>query len=154
MIMPHDGYHYPLVVLQQWEQQQQQQHGRNDHPRPGIVYRRGAPDTFDVPALERDLRRIQLGGTEESCVLVPGFDHAIGDPQPNLHTFDRNIHDVVICEGLYLLHNKDGWQTIASIWDYSIFIDADVDICMERLTGTFYVNQSRGQEWIHCRKIP
>jgi pantothenate kinase len=127
MIMPHDGYHYPLDVLQQWEQQ----HGTKQ----GIVYRRGAPDTFDAPALERDLRRIVYG--TESCIELPGFDHAVGDPQPKRHRFDRNVHEIVICEGLYLLHNADGWQNIASMWDYSIFIDADVDICMERLTGTF-----------------
>jgi pantothenate kinase len=132
MNMSHDGYHYPL------------EHLKTAFPDnvEDAIYRRGAPDTFDAAALLRDLRRIKgcSGGDEEeethaaaALITVPGFDHAKGDPEPDVHTFDRSRHAVVICEGLYLLHDGDGWEEIASMFDLTIFIDANVDACVERL---------------------
>ena len=35
--------------------------------------------------------------------------------------------------GLYLLHDEDGWETTKDLFDYSIFVDADVDMCIERV---------------------
>lgn len=91
MVMPHDGYHYSL------DQLKQQFSDSAD-----AIYRRGAPDTFDPASLERDLRRIRES-KEDKQILLPGFDHARGDPEPNQHKFDRSIHQVVICEGLVSL---------------------------------------------------
>jgi pantothenate kinase len=120
MIMPHDGYHYPLRQL------------RAMPNAPDLIYRRGAPDTFDAAALGRDLDRIRHRA-EELLISLPGFDHARGDPDPNRHVFDRTAHDIVICEGLYLLHNADGWEGTADYFDVTIFIDADLDACLDRL---------------------
>jgi pantothenate kinase len=88
MVMPHDGYHYPLEMLKMWPNAED------------AIYRRGAPDTFDPQALQRDLERIRNFTTDESLILVPGFDHGRGDPEPDQHAFDRNRHKVVLCEGL------------------------------------------------------
>jgi len=119
-IMPHDGYHYPLSTLRLW-------------PDPhDAIYRRGAPDTFDPEALHRDLIRIRDG--DEDIIAVPGFDHAKGDPEPDRHIFDRANHKVVLCEGLYLLHDQDGWDKIPGLFDFSIFINSDIDQCMERVS--------------------
>lgn len=88
MIMPHDGYHYPLEQLKLF-------------PDPDdAIYRRGAPDTFDPHSLQRDLHRIRNDPDDEEWIQVPGFDHGKGDPEPDAHAFDRNRHEVVICEGL------------------------------------------------------
>lgn len=97
-----------------------------------LIYRRGAPDTFDANRLKQDLRRIR-NGTDEQIVRTPGFDHAIGDPAPDEHEFDRTKHRVVFCEGLYLLHDEEGWKDVNDVFDYSIFVNADVDACIERL---------------------
>ena len=119
MIMPHDGYHYPLQVLETF-------------PDPkDAIYRRGAPDTFDPLLLARDLTRIKTG--EETVIMLPAFHHEKGDPEPNKHVFDRNRHKVVLCEGLYLLHDEDGWESVPGIFDLSIFMNADVETCLERL---------------------
>jgi len=40
---------------------------------------------------------------------------------------------VVICEGLYLLHDDEGWEGTAEHFDFKIFIDADVDSCIDIL---------------------
>jgi len=68
-------------------------------------------------------------------VKVPGFDHAAGDPEADAYTFSRSTHKVVICEGLYLLHDEDGWESFAKsqLFDLSIFVKADVDSCIGRL---------------------
>lgn len=119
MIMPFDGYHYSMKELKMFPDSQD------------AIYRRGAPDTFDDKALQRDLDRIRNGN--EDIIKVPGFDHAKGDPEPDQHMFDRSKHRVVICEGLYLLHDHDGWKDIQSVFDCSIFVNANVDVCVERL---------------------
>ena len=103
-IAPHDGYHYPIEYLR-------------THFADGedAIYRRGAPDTFDSTGLRRDLIRIREDPNDERIVMIPGFDHGRGDPEPDAHMFDRTRHDVVICEGLYLLHDGDGWDGIAEL---------------------------------------
>ena len=118
-VMPFDGYHYSMDVLRTFPNAQD------------AFYRRGAPDTFDVKALLRDLDRIRNGN--EPIVKVPGFDHARGDPESDAHVFDRSLHKVVIGEGLYLLHDEDGFEDVASFFDYSVFVNANVDICVDRL---------------------
>lgn len=118
-VMPFDGYHYSLEILRTFDDPQD------------AIYRRGAPDTFDSKALQRDLDRIRNG--KEDVVKVPGWDHAKGDPEEDAHVFDRSLHSVVICEGLYLLHDQDGWEDIKSAFDRSIFVNANVDVCVDRL---------------------
>ena len=148
MIMPHDGYHYPLETLQTFP------HAED------AIYRRGAPDTFDAQALLRDLQRIRpliqeeeqqpqqqedkkdnnvdLGNPQEQqdkddekddnmeqWIRLPGFDHGKGDPEPGVHIFDRQKHQVVICEGLYLFHDRDGWRNVQSYFDIKIYMESD-----------------------------
>ena len=99
-VLPMDGYHFSIAQLKAMENPED------------VIYRRGAPDTFDANSLRKDLSRIRHG--DETQVFIPGFDHKIGDPNPNEHVFKRSIHDVVIIEGLYLLLEKEkfGWTGI------------------------------------------
>lgn len=119
MVAPHDGYHYPLEYLKT--------HFTDSED---AIYRRGAPDTFDPAGLYRDLQRIR---NNDDNVTMPGFDHAKGDPEPDAHMFDREQHAVVICEGLYLLHDTDGWEGIADLFDLKIYMEQDLEICLERV---------------------
>mmetsp|Transcript_31879 Transcript_31879/g.77424 ORF Transcript_31879/g.77424 Transcript_31879/m.77424 type:complete len:423 (+) Transcript_31879:381-1649(+) len=119
LVMPMDGYHYSMAQLLEFPNAED------------AIYRRGACDTFDSEGLARDLERIAHG--LEPIVQIPGFDHARGDPTPAQHTFSRDQHNVVICEGLYLLHDQDGWERIQKYLDWTIYIKADVDTCIERL---------------------
>lgn len=117
--MPFDGYHYPMSALEQFSNAED------------VIYRRGAPDTFDVELLKRDLHSIRYGDVK--TISVPGFDHAAGDPEPDAHMFQREKHNAVVVEGLYLLHDEDGWEEVANFFDLTIFVDANVDICVDRL---------------------
>ena len=118
-IVSHDGYHYPIAELKKMPDAKD------------LIYRRGAPETFDPEALIADLRRIRDG--REDVVSMPGFDHARGDPEPGAHLFDRRRHQVVIGEGLYLMHDDDGWRDVQKSFDLSIYIDSDVEICVDRV---------------------
>jgi len=118
-IFPADGYHFSRADLEAFE-----------NPLDAL-YRRGAPDTFDAGSLVRDLNEIRYGKTAR--VELPGFDHAVGDPSPGQHVFHRQENRVVICEGLYLLHGSDGWDQVRDLFDYTVFVQADVDKCMQRL---------------------
>jgi len=119
LCMPFDGYHMPMKQLEAC---------RNAVD---MIWRRGAPDTFDAEKLKLDLQRIRFG--TEPKIPLPGFDHAKGDPELNQHTFFRQQHDIVITEGLYLLHDDDGWSDIKNCFDLTVFVDANVDTCMDRL---------------------
>lgn len=119
MTIPMDGYHIALKTLQSMENSKD------------LIYRRGAPDTFDAKALKEDLFNVKHS-RDRDVLKFPGFDHAIGDPQPDCHTFKRNKHSVVICEGLYLLHDSDGWD-LKDIFDLTVFIKTDTDKCIDRL---------------------
>ena len=167
VVLPMDGYHYSLKELNSMD---------TDNPKKDFIYRRGAPDTFDVTALKNDLHQIKYGSersgllstiidatatnepsnvnnTTDSAtasssssssssmmriVRIPGFDHAIGDPIPNVHIFDRDKHTIVIMEGLYLLHqdqddHRNDWNGVTTYFDETIYIDMDLTICMDRL---------------------
>jgi pantothenate kinase len=119
LIMPMDGFHIPLAELAQYENAKD------------FIYRRGAPDTFHAAALQQALHQIAYGN--DRTVSIPGFDHGVGDPTPNQYTFRRDAHRIVLCEGLYLLHDNDGWENVKSVFDWTIYIDANVDACIARL---------------------
>jgi len=118
-VVPVDGYHLPLARLRQFPDAD------------AAVYRRGAPDTFDPASLHRTLASLRSTGPKE--VLFPGFDHAVGDPVLDAWRFDRNKHKIVVAEGLYLLHECDGWEGIAELFDLRIYLDADEDECIARV---------------------
>lgn len=119
MILPHDGYHHTLEYL-------------STFPDPeDMIYHRGRPDTFDSAALQRDLSRIRDGN--EELIKLPAFDHSKGDPEPDIHAFDRLRHRIVLCEGLWLLYSGHGWQNISEMFDRRIFLDSKVDTCIGRL---------------------
>ncbi|CAJ1946384.1 unnamed protein product [Cylindrotheca closterium] len=119
IVMPLDGYHTSMADLEKLPNAAD------------AIYRRGAPDTFDPASLEKDLERIVNG--KESHVSIPGFDHHKGDPEPNQHTFCRDAHSIVIAEGIYLMHQGDGWENIKSYFDHIVYIEVDVDTCVARL---------------------
>ncbi len=91
--------------------------------------RRGAPWTFDAPALAA---RLQL--LRENCQSVawPDFQHEIGDPVENAFHIAPEVI-LVLVEGLYLLHQDDGWDAVARQFDKVWYLDTPREIALERL---------------------
>ena len=64
IVLPMDGYHFSIAQLKAMENPAD------------VIYRRGAPDTFDANTLQKDLSRIR--NEDENEVFIPGFDQRSG----------------------------------------------------------------------------
>ena len=99
--MPMDGYHMDNAVLSAR----------------GLLARKGAPETFDVAALGRDLALVR----DCAPVLVPVFDRSLDLSR----AFAREIAPdvpVVVIEGNYLLLRADPWAGLAGMFDVTVFV--------------------------------
>ena len=115
-----DGFHLPKAELRRM-------------PDPEAAFaRRGAPWTFDAPALVSRLRDLKEAAGRAS-VGWPGFQHEIGDPIEDAETVGPETR-LVLVEGLYLLHTEDGWEELGPLWDERWYLDTPMEVAMERLT--------------------
>jgi len=113
-VVPMDGFHLSNKVLKEL--------GRSD--------RKGAQDTFDVKGFTNLIERIKLDSADP--IYYPIFDRSIEESiaaQGVVYPSTR----VVIVEGNYLMHDKDGWQEILPLLDQSWYAFLDEDIRISRL---------------------
>jgi len=113
-VVPMDGFHLSNKVLKEL--------GRSD--------RKGAQDTFDVKGFTTLIQRIKMDSAEP--IYYPIFDRSIEESiaaQGVVHPSTR----VVIVEGNYLMHDRDGWQEISPLLDQSWYAFLDEDIRISRL---------------------
>jgi pantothenate kinase len=113
-VVPMDGFHLSNKVLKEL--------GRSD--------RKGAQDTFDVKGFTTLIQRIKMDSAEP--IYYPIFDRSIEESiaaQGVVYPSTR----VVIVEGKYLMHDKDGWQEIAPLLDQSWYAFLEEDIRISRL---------------------
>ena len=108
-----DGFHLPQSRLVEL--------GRRD--------RMGAPDTFDIDGFVALLERLRA---DAGPVAAPGFDRNWEEATPGTVPIavDRRV---IIVEGNYLLHDRDGWQRAAPLLDLALFVGVERDIRLARL---------------------
>lgn len=95
--------------------------------------RRGAPWTFDAAGFVAALQMVRRAAGV--CAATwPGFEHAIGDPIADATTIPAATR-IVIVEGLYLLHDADGWQDVRGQLDECWYLDTPLPIAMDRLAN-------------------
>jgi pantothenate kinase len=113
-VVPMDGFHLSNKVLKEL--------GRSE--------RKGAQDTFDVKGFTTLIARIKSDGAEP--IYYPVFDRSIEESiaaQGIVYPSTR----VVIVEGNYLMHDRDGWQEISPLLDQSWYAYLDEDLRISRL---------------------
>ncbi|SMP75387.1 ArgK protein [Neorhodopirellula lusitana] len=112
VVVPMDGYHFDNAILKQngWED------------------RKGAPYTFDVMALARDLERILANDT----VFVPVFDRVL-DCSRGFAREVRPEHQYVLVEGNYLCCQDGPWPAIGASFSLHIHIEVDRATLRQRL---------------------
>ena len=113
-VVPMDGFHLSNKVLKEL--------GKSD--------RKGAQDTFDVKGFTTLIARIKSDGTDP--IYYPVFDRSIEESiaaQGVVYPSTR----VVIVEGNYLMHDRDGWQEVAPLLDQSWYAFLDEDLRISRL---------------------
>ncbi|QUX94881.1 hypothetical protein C0J08_05410 [Marinomonas sp. CT5] len=93
--------------------------------------RRGAPWTFDSLGFIERVKKIKQGYRQED-IFWPSFDHALGDPIEDDLSITKDTK-VILIEGLYLLHQQDGWHEARRLFDEHWFLDIPVEIAIERL---------------------
>jgi pantothenate kinase len=113
-VVPMDGFHLSNKILKEL--------GRSD--------RKGAQDTFDVNGFKTLIERIKLDNVDP--IYYPIFDRSIEESiaaQGVVYPSTR----VVIVEGNYLMHDRDGWQEISPLLDQSWYAFLEEDIRISRL---------------------
>jgi pantothenate kinase len=119
-------------------------------PDPALAMRRrGAPWTFDAPGLATRVRQLRDAAriAPPATVYWPGFEHGVGDPVADAVVVDPATR-VVLIEGLYLLHQADGWN-LDGLLDECWYLDVDTDTALERLVARHMASWSlsREQAW-------
>ena len=114
MVIPMDGFHYSQSKLREL--------GRRD--------RMGAPDTFEAEALAQRLKAV---AKRDEVVTFPDFDRTIEERIVPDSILLQPTMDLVLLEGNYLLYDKDGWENLQGLIDFSIFIETPEEIRLQRL---------------------
>lgn len=113
-----DGFHYPNRCLAAHTI-------LRDGEKIPLTSIKGAPETFDVPALAA-----KLGAARESSVTFPVYDRRIHDVVPNAVTADVPI---LLVEGNWLLLDEEPWSGLRLLADYAVRIDAPAAFLRDRL---------------------
>lgn len=113
-----DGFHYSKAQLNSFADPQ------------AALSRRGAPWTFDSARFCEQLASFKQH--PEQILYWPSFDHAHGDPIDNDIVIPITTK-VLIVEGLYVLHQSDGFESAQAWLDESWFIDLDIKDALQQL---------------------
>ena len=113
-----DGFHYPNRYLAAHTI-------LRDGEKIPLTSIKGAPETFDVPALAA-----KLGAAREESVTFPVYDRRIHDVVPDAVTADAPI---LLIEGNWLLLDEEPWRDLCSLADYRLRIDAAPELLRGRL---------------------
>ncbi|WP_315004365.1 nucleoside/nucleotide kinase family protein [uncultured Selenomonas sp.] len=113
-----DGFHYPNRYLAAHTI-------LRDGKKIPLTSIKGAPETFDVPALAA-----KLGAVRAERVTFPVYDRRIHDVMPDAVTADAPI---LLVEGNWLLLDEEPWRDLRALADYSIRIDAAPELLRDRL---------------------
>jgi len=112
-VLPMDGYHLDNALLD----------ARGWRPR------KGAPHTFDVGGLARDLARLRVGDVP---VLVPVFDRGLDLSRNAAREIDPATR-IILAEGNYLLLDQAPWSGLAGYFDLTVFLSVPEPVLEARL---------------------
>ncbi|MFN4129508.1 MAG: nucleoside triphosphate hydrolase, partial [Paracoccaceae bacterium] len=101
-VMPMDGYHLDNALLD----------------KRGLRARKGAPQTFDVDGLARDLARLRAA---DRPVILPVFDRDLDLARAGAREVGPEV-PVILIEGNYLLLDQAPWRDLAPMFDMTVFV--------------------------------
>ncbi len=101
-LVPMDGYHLDNAILDA--------RGRR--------FEKGSPDTFDVAGFAAMLRRLKTGDE----VIIPVFDRDIDLSRGSARVVGPEAR-IAVVEGNYLLLRDAPWNSLAGLWDLTVFLD-------------------------------
>jgi pantothenate kinase len=113
IVLPMDGFHLDNAVLKAR----------------GLLARKGAPETFDAAGFGVVLKRVHDGGED---VAIPLFDRSLDLARAGADVIGRR-HRIVVVEGNYLLLDRPPWDGLASLLDFTVFLDVPREDLERRL---------------------
>lgn len=113
-VVPMDGYHLDNAILDAR----------------GWRARKGAPHTFDVDGLARDLDRLR---DANRAVLVPVFDRKLDLARACAREIAADC-PLILVEGNYLLLSKAPWNILRARFDLTVFLQSPEEVLHTRLT--------------------
>ena len=111
-LVPMDGFHLDNAILDA--------RGRR--------FEKGSPDTFDIAGFEAVLLRLKAGGE----VIVPVFDRTIDLSRGSARVVPPDAR-IIVAEGNYLLLRDAPWDSLARLWDMTVFLDVPLAELERRL---------------------
>lgn len=102
-VVPMDGFHYDDRIL----------------IARGLRDRKGAPETFDFHGFEALIRRLRAN---ESDVAIPVFDRSVELSRAGAAVVCQATRFVIV-EGNYLLLDEAPWNSLAPLFDASVYLD-------------------------------
>ncbi|HUG32598.1 MAG TPA: type I pantothenate kinase [Acidimicrobiia bacterium] len=112
-----DGFLFPNAVLEER----------------GLMERKGFPESYDRAALLRFVARAKAG---EDHLEIPVYSHIRYDIVEG-ETRMVSRPDILIVEGLNVLQARDSGAFVSDYFDFSIFVDADLDDIKSWYVGRF-----------------
>ncbi len=114
VVVPMDGFHFPNGILE----------------KRGLLQIKGAPETFDINCFSELINR--LYEFPDQIILCPAYDRELHSPVKDSITI-KPFNRLIIVEGNYLLLNRSPWDLIRAKLDEVWYLDAPLDIIIERL---------------------
>ncbi|MCO5063855.1 MAG: nucleoside triphosphate hydrolase [Rhizobiaceae bacterium] len=137
IVVPMDGFHFDDAVLEER----------------GLRNRKGAPETFDYAGFEHLLRRIRAG---EEDIAIPVFDRNMELARAGASIIGAENRFILV-EGNYLLLDEKPWSGLASLFDFTIFLDVPPDELERRLLQRWRDHgrdEAEGRAWVDSNDLP
>ena len=136
-VVPMDGFHYDDGLLEKL----------------GLRNRKGAPETFDFAGFATLLRRLKAN---EADVAIPLFDRNLEISRAGAAIVPASVKFILV-EGNYLLLDEEPWKDLASLFDFSIFVDAQREELERRLVQRWRDHgrpDDAARKWIETNDLP
>lgn len=140
-LVPMDGFHLDNRILD----------ARN------LRARKGAPETFDAAGFISLIQRFRT----ESEVVYPLFDRARDLSIAGAGVLSPDC-EIIIIEGNYLLFGEPPWSHLASLWDFSIWLDTPEETILQRCVARWLAHghdaeaartRAEGNDLANARRI-
>ena len=111
-ILQMDGFHYDDLILKEKK----------------LLFKKGAPETFDVMGLINFVSRLQ----KEGEVIIPIFDRSLELSRSSAVIISKNTK-VIIVEGNYILLNTYPWCELHKFFNTTVIINSEEKVLEKRL---------------------
>jgi pantothenate kinase len=131
IVVPMDGFHYDDAIL----------NARGHRPR------KGAPHTFDAAGFEVLLKRIKA---RENDIAIPVFDRSMELARAGADIVDDKTRFIIV-EGNYLLLNREPWNRLKPLFDFTVYLNVPFEKLEQRLINRwlgFGFDMDYAKNWI------